>query len=316
MSGTRHFLRDDDITIEEQGVVLAAAHRLARDPAAAAGVLAGTAVGLYFEKHSLRTRVSSEVAAARIGAIPVMLRREELQVARGETLDDTARVLAGYLGMLMGRVHSHATLEAMAAPGLLPIVNGLSDSFHPLQVLADLLTMRMQWGPDIADRTLAYVGDGNNMAASLLLGGAMAGLRVVVAAPPGYAPDASVVAEAMAIAATSGGDVVVTEDPRDAVDGADAVYTDVWTSMGMEGEEDDRRSAFAGFGVDAALMGLARPDAIALHCLPAHRGEEIAAEVIDGARSRVFLQAHNRLPAAAALFLFVCAREACEELAP
>lgn len=316
MTDARHYLRDDDITIEDQAVVLAAAHRLARDPGAAAGILAGTGIGLYFEKHSLRTRASSEVAAARLGATPVVLRREELQLARGETAQDTTRVLAGYLGMLMGRVHSHATLEAMAEPGLLSIVNGLSDRFHPLQVLADLLTMRMEWGPDIAERTLAYVGDGNNMAASLLLGGAMAGLRVVVAAPPGYAPDGSVVAEAMAIAATSGGDVVVTEDPGEAVDGADAVYTDVWTSMGMEGEEDARRSAFAGFGVDAALMRLARPDAIVLHCLPAHRGEEISAEVIDGLQSRVFLQAHNRLPAAAALFLFVCAREACEELAP
>lgn len=315
MSHVRHFLRDDDITVEEQKLVLAAAERLARDPQAAAGALDGTAVGLYFEKHSLRTRVSSEVAVARTGATPVMLRREELQLARGETTGDTVRVLAGYLGMLMGRVHDHDTLAAMAEPDVLPIVNGLSDHFHPLQVLADLLTLRMVWGPDIADRTLAYLGDGNNVAASLLVGGAMAGLRVVVASPPGFAPEASVVAAAMAIAATTGGDVSVTEDPREAADGADALYTDVWTSMGMEGEEDARRAAFAGFGVDTALLGRAGDDAIVLHCLPAHRGEEITAEVIDGPRSQVFLQAHNRLPAAAALFLLMCAPDACAELA-
>lgn len=311
---TRNFLRDDDVSVEEQRRVLAAAERLARDPRAGAGLLAGTAIGLYFEKHSLRTRTSAEVATARIGAQPVQLRREELQLARGETPEDSARVLAGYLGLLMGRVHEHATLTALAAPGVLPIVNGLSDLFHPLQVLADLVTLRMEWGEDIAERTLAYVGDGNNVAASLLLGGAMAGLRVVVASPPGYAPDAGVVAEAMAIAATTGGDVAVTEDPAEAADGADAVYTDVWTSMGMEGQEDARREAFSGFRVDTRLLERARPQAIVLHCLPAHRGEEITAEVLDGPRSRVFPQAHNRLPATAALFLFLLDPAAVREL--
>lgn len=170
--------------------------------------------------------MSSEVAASRLGAHPVQLRREELQLARGETLEDSARVLAGYLGLLMGRAYDHATLSALAAPGTLPVVNGLSDRFHPLQVLADLLTMRMEWGADLRERTLAYVGDGNNVAASLLLGGAMAGLRAVVAAPSGYAPDGGVVAEAMAIAATTGGDVAVTEDAPEAADGADVLYTD------------------------------------------------------------------------------------------
>ncbi|MFN8103173.1 MAG: ornithine carbamoyltransferase [Acidimicrobiia bacterium] len=311
----RHFLRDDDLSVEEQRSVLVAAERLARDPRAGAGLLAGTAIGLYFEKHSLRTRTSSEVAAARIGAQPVQLRREELQLARGETPEDSARVLAGYLGLLLGRVYEHATLAALAAPGVLPIVNGLSELFHPLQVLADLLTLRMEWGDDVAERTLAYVGDGNNVASSLLLGGAMAGLRVVVASPPGYAPDAGVVAEAMAIAATTGGDVAVTEDPAEAADGADVVYTDVWTSMGMEGQESARRDAFAGFGVDAGLVARARRAAVVLHCLPAHRGEEITADVLDGPRSRVFLQAHNRLPATAALFLFLAAPAAFRELA-
>ncbi|MBX7158933.1 MAG: ornithine carbamoyltransferase [Acidimicrobiia bacterium] len=310
----RHFLRDDDITVEEQEAVLVAAERLARDPRAGAGLLSGTAIGLYFEKHSLRTRVSSEVAASRLGAHPVQLRREELQLARGETLEDSARVLAGYLGLLMGRVYDHATLSALAAPGTLPVVNGLSDRFHPLQVLADLLTMRMEWGADLRERTLAYVGDGNNVAASLLLGGAMAGLRVVVAAPSGYAPDGGVVAEAMAIAATTGGDVAVTEDASEAADGADVLYTDVWTSMGMEGEEETRRDAFAGFRLDAGLVARARPDVVVLHCLPAHRGEEIAADVIDGPHSRVFAQAHNRLPATAALFLMLCDAAAFREL--
>jgi len=314
MTRIRHFLRDDDISVEDQQTVLSCAGRIAAEPQSAAGLLAGISVGLYFEKHSLRTRVSSEVAAALVGAHSVQLRPDELQVARGESLDDTARVLGGYLRLLLGRVYEHETLTRLAGSGALAVVNGLSDEFHPLQTLADLLTLRQEWGPDLAGRTLAYIGDGNNVAASLLLGGAMSGMRVVVASPTGYVPDTGVVAEAMALAATTGGDVVVTEDPEAAADDADVLYTDVWTSMGQEGEESARKEAFRGYTVDSRLLSLANADAIVLHCLPAHRGEEITEEVLEGPRSRVFRQAHNRLPATAALYLLLLEPAAAEAL--
>lgn len=315
MTDCRHLLRDDDLDAAEQAVIVSAAQRLAEAPAAAAGVCAGTAVALLFEKPSLRTRVSSEVACARIGATPLRLTSDELQLARGETPEDTARVLAGYVGLLSARVYDHALLEALASVGVLPIVNALSDRFHPLQALADLLTLRQCFGPSVRGRTLAYVGDGNNVAASLLLAGALAGLRVVVACPDGYRPEADVLRRAGELAAASGGAAEVTDDPRAAVADADAVYTDVWTSMGQEGEEAERVAALEPYRLDAALLAAAPAHAVVMHCLPAHRGEEITADVLEGPRSVVFRQAHNRLPATAAAFLWLLSPSAAEALA-
>lgn len=311
---TRHFLRDDDVSAAEQREVLAGAAALAGTPRLAADALTGTAIGLLFEKPSLRTRVSSEVAVARTGAIPIQLRRDELQLVRGETADDTARVLGGYLGLLQARVFEHDTLEALAASDSLPIVNGLSDAFHPLQVVADLLTLRQEWGPDLKGRTLAYIGDGNNVATSLMLGGALAGLDVIVACPDGYVPDAVYTETASGLAAQHGGSIQITSDPVRAAERADAVYTDVWTSMGDEGTEYVRRAALRDYRIDAELMSHASDEAIVLHCLPAHRGEEITGEVIESPASRIFRQAHNRLPAAAAIYLFVLAPERLIEI--
>jgi ornithine carbamoyltransferase len=311
----RHLLRDDDLDAAEQAVIIAAAQRLAAEPAAAAGVCAGTAVALLFEKPSLRTRVSSEVACARIGATPVRLTTDELQLARGETPEDTARVLAGYIGLLSARVYDHSLLEALASVGALPIVNALSDRFHPLQALADLLTLRQCFGPSVRGRTLAYVGDGNNVAASLLLAGALAGVRVIVACPDGYRPESVVLARAQDLAAASGGAAEVTDDPRAAVADADAVYADVWTSMGQEGEEAERVAALSPYRIDETLLAAAPPHAVVMHCLPAHRGEEIAADVLEGPRSVVFRQAHNRLPSTAAAFLWLLSPAAAEALA-
>ena len=305
MSAVRHLLRDDDLDAAEQEIVVAAADRLVDEPSAASGTCAGTAVALLFEKPSLRTRVSSEVACTRIGAVPLRLTSDELQLARGETPEDTARVLAGYVGLISARVYDHAMLEALASVDALPVVNALSDRFHPLQALADLVTMRRHFGAPLRGRTLAYVGDGNNVAASLLLAGAIAGLRVVVGCPDTYRPAADVVARATALAAGSGGAVEVTDDPRAAVADADAVYTDVWTSMGQEGEEARRNAALAPYRLDATLLAAAPAHAVVMHCLPAHRGEEITADVLEGDRSVVFTQAHNRLPATAAAFLWL-----------
>lgn len=310
----RHLLRDDDLTPDEQDLVLRLAERLSADSRAALGLQAGTAVGLYFEKPSLRTRVSADVACMRIGAHPVLLRQDELQVGHRETVDDTARVLGGYLGLLMARVFSHETLEALTAPEAMHIVNGLCDRFHPLQALADLLTLRQEWG-SVAGRTLAYVGDGNNVASSLLLAGAMAEMHVVVATPAGYEPESSIVADATALARVSGGEVSVIEDPHEAAIGADVLYTDVWTSMGQEDEQVARMQAFGHHRISAELVAHAREGAVVLHCLPAHRGEEITAEVLEGPASRVFPQAHNRMPAAAAAFLFLLDPDEAERVA-
>lgn len=304
MSRVRHFLRDDDLSPADQGLVLDAAARLAEAPHLASEALRSDAIGLLFEKPSLRTRVSSEVACARLGATPVHLRTDELQLSRGESAEDSVRVLVGYLSLLMARVREHGFLEDLARPDVLPIVNGLSDRFHPLQSLADLLTLRQELGT-LAGRRMAFVGDGNNVASSLMLASAMAGLGLVVATPEAYRPPEDVVDRAIELAAASGAEVRLTTDPVDAVKEADAVYTDVWTSMGQEDEEAQRRRDLWPYQVNAELIAQAPASAIVLHCLPAHRGDEITDDVLDSERSRVFGQAHNRLPATAALFLFL-----------
>jgi ornithine carbamoyltransferase len=261
-----------------------------RDPASLPRALDGTAVALLFEKPSARTRVSTEVAVTTLGGHAVVLRGEEVDLGRRESVEDVARTLAGYCSVIAARVYDHAALEAMAVAVEVPIVNLLSDRAHPCQALADLLTIREHFG-SLEGRRVTYVGDGNNVAASLAFGAALTGVEMTVASPAGYELDDGVVHAARNL----GAHLDLVADPHEAVRGADVVYTDVWTSMGQEAESELRRAAFDGYQVDAALMATAGPGAVFLHCLPAHRGEEVAAEVIDGPASLVWEQAANRM---------------------
>jgi ornithine carbamoyltransferase len=268
-------------------------------------LLAGRSVAALFEKPSLRTRVSFETAVATLGGHPISLRGEEVGLGKRETVADIARTLAGYCAVVAARVFDHRVLEEMDAAVDVPVVNLLSDRAHPCQALADLLTLHERWGA-LEGRRLAYVGDGNNVAASLLAGAALTGLELAVATPEGYELDDEIVLAARNLGAT----VDVVTDPYEAVERADAVYTDVWTSMGDEAESEVRRVAFAGHQVDGALMAAAQPDAVFLHCLPAHRGEEVAAEVIDSPASLVWAQAANRMDAARSLLAELVAGDA------
>ena len=292
---TRHFLEMDDLSADEVAAVLDRAEEPAPPP-----VLAGRGVVLLFEKPSLRTRNATEMAVVQLGGHPITLRAEEVDVDRREPAADVARVLSRYHAVIGARVFDHGQLQRMAAAATVPVVNLLSDQAHPCQVLADLLTLRRRWGA-LGGQTLAYVGDGNNVCRSLVLGGALAGLRVRVATPPGYAPGEQALSRARAL----GGDVTVTTDPEEAVAGADAVYTDVWASMGQEAESSARQRAFEGYTVDQKLMGRAAPDAAFLHCLPAHRGQEVSAEVVDGHHSLAWDQAENRMHAVRGLLLLL-----------
>jgi len=283
----RHLLEIDDLGPDELVDVL----RLADQPAQG-DLLAGRSVGLYFEKPSLRTRHSCEVAVVQLGGHPLTFRRDEIGTGEREPVADVARVLSGYHAALGGRVFHHELLEEMAAAATVPVVNLLSDRGHPCQALADLLTMRHDLG-ELAGSTLAWVGDFNNVARSLALGATALGMKVRLACPPGYGPGDADLDRLRA----AGGEPLVTTRPDEAVAGARAVHTDVWASMGQEGEADARRRAFEGFQVDDRVMAAAAPDAVFMHCLPAHRGEEVAASVVDGDRSRVVAQAHNRLHA-------------------
>jgi ornithine carbamoyltransferase len=256
--------------------------------------LAGKAVGIFLEKASTRTRVSFEVAIAQLGGHPVFLPAQEIQLGRGETIADTARVLSRYLDALVIRTFGQDRLEEWARHATIPIINGLTDSHHPCQILADLMTIDEKKGR-LAGLVVAYVGDGNNVAHSLLEGCAMMGMTCRIAAPAGYQPDAEVVKWAEVRAAKTGGGIQVGEDPRAAVRGADVLYTDVWTSMGQEAETQKRLGVFRPYQINADLLRLAKPDAIVLHCLPAHRGEEITDDVMEGPQSVIFDQAENRL---------------------
>jgi ornithine carbamoyltransferase len=259
------------------------------------GAAAGGAIACLFDKPSTRTRVSFEVAAHRLGMLPIMLRPDELQLGRGEPLADTARVLSGYVDAIVVRTFAQKTLDDLAAAASVPVVNALTDDHHPCQALADLLTLRRRYG-HVNGLRLAYVGDGNNVAHSLMEAGALMGMHVTVATPRGYEPHPDVTGLTMELAMAHGGSVRVTHDPRDAVSGADAVYTDVWVSMGEDAEHDRRLNDLRAFQVDGALMAVAAPGAVFMHCLPAHRGLEVTADVIDGPASIVWEQAANRLP--------------------
>lgn len=256
--------------------------------------LKGKSLGMIFEKSSTRTRVSFEVGMYQLGGQALFLSANDLQIGRGEPLADTARTLSRYLDGIMIRTFAQATVEELARHASVPVINGLTDLHHPCQALADLFTIREKRG-NLKGLKFSYVGDGNNMAHSLIEACVKAGMHIYLACPPGYEPDAGIMREAKLVAAQTGSEVRLSNDPGKAVTNADIVYTNVWASMGQESEHAKRVSAFRGYQVDAKLMKLADPKALVMHCLPAHRGEEIAAEVIDGPQSAVFDQAENRL---------------------
>ena len=312
---TRHFLRDDDLSPAEQAEVLALAASLkatrhtAEAPTplrAANGVPRGVAV--LFDKPSTRTRVSFSVGVAELGGYPLVIDAATSQLGRGEPIADTARVLDRQVAAIVWRTFGQERIEAMAAASSVPVVNALTDEFHPCQILADLQTVIEHKG-SLAGRSMSYLGDGaNNMAHSYLLGGATAGMHVRVGSPEEFQPDPGVLKRAAEIAAETGGSVAWTPDAAAAADGADVLVTDTWVSMGQEGEYDARIAPFLPYAVDEAALARAADDAVVLHCLPAYRGKEIAAEVIDGPQSAVWDEAENRLHAQKALLVWLLER--------
>jgi ornithine carbamoyltransferase len=300
----RDYLSVDDLTLDELRDVLSLAARVKAEPSRFAGRLAGTAAALIFEKPSTRTRVSFEVALSSLGGHAVVLSSTELQLGRGETIEDTGRVLSRYVDAIVLRTFEQERLEVLAAAADAPVVNALSDFEHPCQCLADLQTMIERRG-DLHGLVLTYLGDGNNVAHSLLLGATKLGMIVRVATPPGFEPIPQVVKRAEEIAGESGGGVEIGNDPKSAALGADVLYTDVWASMGQEAEADERALVFPAYQLNQALIDAADDEVIALHCLPAHRGQEITDEVIDGPRSAVWDQAENRLHSQKALLLWL-----------
>lgn len=257
-------------------------------------LLTGKTLGMIFEKPSLRTRVTFEVGMAQLGGRAIYLAPADIQVGQRETAKDVAKNLERWVDGIVARTFTHQTVEELARYAAVPVINGLSDLTHPCQILADLFTLREKCGP-LHGVKVAYIGDGNNVCHSWLYGAARTGIELNVACPKGYEPDADVVAFACREAEASGGRITLLDDARAAAAGADVLYTDVWTSMGQESEAAKRRRDFQGFQVDTALLGLAKPDVLVMHCLPAHRGEEITDEVLDGPHSIVYDEAENRL---------------------
>jgi ornithine carbamoyltransferase len=262
--------------------------------------LRGRSLAMIFEKASTRTRVSFEVGMTQLGGHALFLSPTDLQIGRGETIADTARVLSRYVDGIMYRAFRRENVEELARNSTVPVINGLDDREHPCQIIADLFTIRERMGK-LKGRKLAYVGDGNNVCNSLLLGSAIVGMHMVAACPPGYVPDAEILAQARRIAKETGSSLEVAADPTEAVHGADVLYTDVWVSMGQEKEREERERLFRPYQVNRTLLRAAKPDAVVMHCLPAHRGLEITDDVIDGPQSIVFDQAENRLHAQKAI---------------
>ena len=291
----KHFLEVDDLTVDELGAVLDQA--VAPDPAR---VLAGLGMALLFEKPSARTRNSMEMAVVQLGGHPLTIRADEVSLDVRESVEDVTRTLACYHAAIGARVFEHAKLERMAAVNQVPIVNLLSDDAHPMQALADVLTMRQKLGT-LTGRSVAYVGDGNNVCRSLALAAGMLGMEVRISTPPGHALPAADLDRIRA----AGIEPVLVDRPADAVEGIDVVYTDVWISMGQEAEAVARRQSFEGFTVDDRLMAAAGPQAWFMHCLPAHRGEEVTSAVADGPRSLIWPQAENRMHAARGLLAWL-----------
>ena len=281
-------LRISDLDASSLVTLLDLASDMKTRPHGFVEALRGDTVVCFFEKPSTRTRVSFAAAAERLGMFPLLIRPDELQLGRGETIEDTARTLSGYAQAIVVRTFAQETVERLAEAAASPVINALTDDHHPCQALADLLTLRERFGR-LEGLRVAYVGAGNNVATSLVEAGALTGMDVIVGCPPGYEPRIE--------------GAVVEHDPREAVAGADAVYTDVWVSMGEEGEREERLRVMEPYRVDQALIAAARADAVFMHCLPAHRGEEVTADVIDGPQSVVWQQAENRLPTEEALLL-------------
>ncbi|WP_067697578.1 ornithine carbamoyltransferase [Nocardia jejuensis] len=301
----RHFLRDDDVSPAEQAEILALAAELKAAPQSRRPLAGPRGVAVMFEKNSTRTRFSFEMGIAQLGGHAVVVDGRDTQLGREETLADTGRVLSRYVDAIVWRTFEQTRLDEMAGAATVPVVNALSNEFHPCQVLADLQTLRERKG-ELAGRNLTFLGDGaNNMSHSLLLGGVTAGLNVTIAAPAGFEPLPWIVDLAQKRAAETGASITFTDDPRAAAEGADALVTDTWTSMGQENDGRDRVAPFRPFQVNAELMALAAPDVTVLHCLPAHRGEEVTDEVLDGPHSAVWDEAENRLHAQKALLVWL-----------
>jgi ornithine carbamoyltransferase len=302
---TRHFLKDDDLSPKEQAEVLQLALDLKANRFSAKPFAGPQTVAVIFDKTSTRTRVSFAVGIADLGGVPLIIDSGSSQLGKKESVADTARVLERQVAQIVWRTYAQAGLEEMAANSKVPVINSLSDDWHPCQLLADLLTIREEFGKTEGLK-LAYIGDAaNNMGNSYLVACALAGMSVSVAAPVGFQPAADVVARAQQIAKQFGKQIAIYEDPALAVADADVVTTDTWVSMGMEAEKEQRVKTFAGYTVDAKLMAMAKPSAIFLHCLPAYRGYEVSAEVLDGPQSRIWDEAENRLHAQKALMLWL-----------
>ena len=302
---TRHFLRDDDVTPDEQARILELAATVKADPFGMRPLEGPRGVGVIFDKNSTRTRFSFELGVAQLGGHAVVVDGTTTQLGRDETIEDTARVLSRFVEAIVWRTSGHERLEAMASQATVPVVNALSDMWHPCQVLADLQTIIEHKGRT-AGLSMTYLGDGaNNMAHSLALGGVTAGMHVTISAPEGFDPHPAVIEATRDRAAATGGSVAVERDPRTAVAGADVLVTDTWVSMGQESDGKDRRAPFRPYQINADLLALADPEAIVLHCLPAHRGDEITDEVIDGPAIVVFDEAENRLHAQKALLIWL-----------
>lgn len=304
----RHFLRDDDLSPAEQAEVLALAATLKAAPFSRRPLDGPRAVAVIFDKSSTRTRVSFSVGISELGGYPLVIDAATSQLGRGEPIADTARVLDRQCAAIVWRTFAQTRIEQMAAASAVPVVNALTDEFHPCQILADLQTVNERFG-DAGGRTLAYFGDAsNNMAHSYLIGGATAGMHVRIAGPQAFQPDPAVVADATAIAAGTGGSVTVTTDAGAAADGADVLATDTWVSMGQEAEAADREAPFVPYQINESLMSKASAGAIVLHCLPAYRGKEISADVLDGPRSAIWDEAENRRHAQKALLTWLLER--------
>jgi len=292
----KDLLRTQDLSRDDVEMLLATAAEFAADPLKSRDALAHKSVAIYMTKPSTRTRLASETAVAHLGGTPIFIRGDELQLGRGETIADTARIISGYCSALIIRTFAQADVNELGKYSSIPVINALTDDDHPTQLLADWLTIRETFGKDISGRKFVYLGDGNNMSHAWLTMGAIMGAHVVVATPSGsWAPDAQVVAEAQKIASRSGGRIEVLNDPEVAAKDASVLYTDVWMSMGdPESERAEKMSALAPFAVSENLMSLTVPDSIFMHCLPAHRGEEVESAVIDGPKSVIWREAFHR----------------------
>ena len=305
---TRHFLRDDDLTQAEQTEILDLAEKLKTDRYQVTPLAGPQTVAVIFDKSSTRTRVSFAVGIADLGGSPLIISTANSQLGGKETPADTARVLERMVSAIVWRTYAQSGLEQMALGTTVPVINALSDEFHPCQLLADLLTIREKRGK-LAGLSVTFLGDGaSNMGQSYLLACAVAGMHIRIASPIDYAPDDAVVSDADAIAAKSGGSVTLYTDPLEAVAGVDVVVTDTWVSMGKEAEKAERVATFGAYQVNAELMALAKPDALFLHCLPADRGFEVSADVIDGSQSVIWDEAENRLHAQKALMVWLLER--------